>query len=108
MILRKPGTKLGPYDHGRRMSLRAFEFATVENGWLAELARGYLVVSEVANWAHGSQIIAIKRPLEVHAAMQPGTIHAVLGSMECKLRVPEFESERHPDISVYFTVPKKP
>ena len=108
MILAKSKTKIGPYDHGRKMSLKAFEFAKVEDGWLAELASGYLIVSEVANWAHGSQIIAIKRPLEVHAAMHQGTIHAVLGSMECKLMVPKFESERHPDISVYFTKPKKP
>ena len=108
MIVAKPKTKIGPYDHGRKMSLKAFEFAKVEDGFLAELARGYLVVSEVANWAHGAQIIAIKRPLEVYASTYPGTIYAVLGSMECKLRVPKFESERHPDISVYFTEPKKP
>ena len=108
MLIAKRKTKIGAHHHGRKMSLEAFEFAKVEDGWLAELARGYLVVSEVANWAHGSQIIAIKRPLEVYAATQPGIIYAVLGSMECKLRVPKFESERHPDISIYFTVPKKP
>lgn len=108
MILAKPRTKIGPYDHGRKMSLKAFEFVQVEDGWLAELARGYLVVSEVANWVHGMQILAIKRPLHIYDAMHAGTIHAILGSMECKLLIPKFESERHPDISVYLTEPKKP
>src|SRR5438552_154023 len=108
MILKKPKTKLGFYDHGRKMSMKAFEFAKVEENCLIELARGYLVVSEVANYAHAMQILAINRPLHVYDAMHPGTIHAILGSMDCKVQVPKFESERHPDISVYFTKPKKP
>jgi hypothetical protein len=108
MILAKSKTKIGPYNHGRKMSLKAFEFAKVEEGWLAELARGYLVVSEVANYAHGMQIVAIRRPLLVYDAMNPGTIHAVFGSMECKLYIPEYESERHPDLAVYLTEPKAP
>ena len=90
------------------MRLRAFEFAKVEDGWLCELARGYLVVTEVANYYHGMQIIAINRPLQFYDATHPGTIHAIFGSLECKLLVPEMESERHPDIAVYLTAPKGP
>jgi Uma2 family endonuclease len=90
------------------MSLKNFEFAKVEEGWLAELARGYLVVSEVANYPHGMQLLAIRRPLEVYAAMHEGIVHAVFGSMECKILVPKFESERHPDIAVYLTAPMGP
>jgi Uma2 family endonuclease len=88
------------------MSLKAFEFAAIEDGWLCELARGYLVVSEVANYYHGMQIIAINRPLWAYDAAHPGTIHAILGSLECKLLIPKFDSERHPDIAVYLTAPK--
>ena len=47
MILAKPKLKIGPYDHGRKMTLKAFEFAPVEDGYLYELQRGYVVVSEV-------------------------------------------------------------
>ncbi len=35
-------TKLGQRDHGRRMSLKAFEFAQVEDGYICELARGWV------------------------------------------------------------------
>ena len=109
MIVSRPKTrsKIGPQHHGRRMSLKAFEFAQVQPGWLCELARGYLVVSEVANYAHGMQIIAITRPLWQYDATHPGAIHAILGSLECKLLIPQFESERHPDIAVYLTAPMR-
>ena len=106
MILTKSKTKIGIRDHGRKMSLKAFEFAKVEDGLLCELAKGYLVVSEVANYFHGMQIIAIHRPLWAYDAAHPGTIHAIMGSLECKLLIPDVESERHPDIAVYLTRPK--
>jgi Uma2 family endonuclease len=108
MILAKTKAKIGPRHHGRKMSLKAFEFAQVEDGWLCELARGYLVVSEVANYYHGMQIIAINRLLYAYDATHPGRIHAIPGSLECKLLIPKFESERHPDIAVYLTAPKDP
>jgi hypothetical protein len=105
MILTKT-KRLGPQHHGRKMALKAFEFAKVEDGWLCELARGYVVVSEVANYYHGMQIMAINRPLRLYDATHPGAIHAILGSLECKLLIPKLRSERHPDIAVYLTAPK--
>ena len=48
-MISRTATRLGPRHHGRRMSLKAFEFAPVEPGYLYELARGYVLVSEVAN-----------------------------------------------------------
>lgn len=106
MILKKPKAKIGPYDHGRRMSLKTFEFAPVEEGFLCELARGYIVVSEVANYPHAMQIVAITGPLWACRESNPGLIHAILGTMDCKLPIPQWESERHPDIAVYMTRPK--
>ena len=100
MILTKTKAKIGPQHHGRKMSLKAFEFATVEEGWLCELARGYVVVSEVANYYHGMQIVAIHALLWTYYAAHPGTIHAILGTMECKVLIPQLESERHPDIAI--------
>jgi Uma2 family endonuclease len=37
----------------------------------------------------------------------PGVIHAITGTMESKLLIPEWNSERHPDIGVYLTPPKE-
>ncbi len=54
------------------------------------------------------QIIAINRALRLYDVMHLGVIHAILGSLECKLLIPKFESERHPDIAVYLTAPKGP
>jgi hypothetical protein len=63
MIVAKPNTTIGPRHHGRKMSPRAFEFAKVEDGWLAELARGYLVVSEVPSYDYAMQVATINRAL---------------------------------------------
>jgi hypothetical protein len=52
MTITRTKTRIGPRHHGRKMSLRAFEFAPVEEGHLYELARGYIVVSEVPNSPH--------------------------------------------------------
>ncbi|MCI0685216.1 MAG: Uma2 family endonuclease [Gemmataceae bacterium] len=106
MIIAK--TKIGPQHHGRKMSLRAFEFAETEPGYVYELARGYIVVSEVANYLHAMQIVAIMRPLWRYDAAHPGAIHAILSGADCKLLVFDWDSERHPDISVYLTKPRGP
>src|SRR5437899_495484 len=50
-------TRIGPRHHGRKMSLRAFEFAKTEDGWAYELAREYVVVTEVPNFPHARQAL---------------------------------------------------
>lgn len=106
MIVANKKTKIGPQQHGRKMSLRAFEFAAVEEGCLCELARGYIVVSNVPNYAHARRSSLIRRKLDVYYEANPGTIHEILTSMECKLFISAWESERHPDIAVYLSPPR--
>lgn len=108
MILTKKQPKIGPRHHGRKMSLKAFEFAPVENGYLYELARGYIVVSEVANYPHAWRVAFIRSHLGHYQVMNPRSVHAILDTMECKLLIPDWESERHPDIAVYLAAPKGP
>src|ERR1051325_8867712 len=49
MILTKAKTKIGRRDHGRKMSLKAFEFVETEEGWLrSECLRRDLIL-EVRN-----------------------------------------------------------
>ncbi len=50
LTITKRQAKIGPEDHGRKMSLKAFEFAQTEEGYHCELSRGYIIVSEVANY----------------------------------------------------------
>ncbi len=55
--------KIGPTDHGRPMSLAEFEHAKVQEGYLYELSRGIITVSDVPNRRHMLQLIAIRRQL---------------------------------------------
>jgi Uma2 family endonuclease len=102
----KSKIKIGPQHQGRKMSLRAFEFAEVEEGYRYELARGYVVVSEVPSYFHGSQIDVIQYHLQVYRTVNPDLIHRILGNMDCKLVVAAWESERHPDLAIYLSRPR--
>src|SRR5437016_6138785 len=106
MIVAKPRTKIGRRHHGRKMSLKAFEFAQTEDGWLYELARGYIVVSDVPNYPHMRQASLIRKRLDHYDVENAGRIFDVLTGTECKLLIEDLESERHPDISVYLTQPR--
>jgi len=108
MILTKTKTMIGPRHHGRKMSLKAFEFTKVEDGYIYELARGYIVVSEVANFFHMRRVGLMRRRLDRYFDENPERIYEICGTMECKLVIPDWESERHPDIAVYLTAPKGP
>ena len=100
--------KIGPRNHGRRMSLAAFEFAKTEEGYLYELSRGIITVSEVANFYHACVVALVRDFLVAHRLAHPDVIKLILTGMDCKLLIPEWESERHPDIAVYLTMPKGP
>jgi Uma2 family endonuclease len=108
MVVARTKTKIGPRHHGRKMSLTAFEFAKTEEGYLYELARGYIVVSEVADYKHSMQLVVIRQHLSIGDSAQPRRIHAALSSADCKLLVYDWDSERHPDIAVYLNKPRGP
>lgn len=95
---------LRPSDHGRRMLLKDFEFAEVDEGHIYELGRGVVVVSDGPEYFHSMQIAVIRQALICTTRFSG--FHAILGPMDCKLLIPEMESERHPDIAVYLTRPK--
>jgi Uma2 family endonuclease len=90
------------------MSLKTFEFASVEESHLFELARGYIVALEVPIFRHSLQISVIREYLSAYQLAGSEEKFLVAGSMDCKLLIPEWESERHPDLAVYLTKPAKP
>ena len=96
---------LSPADHGRRMSLAAFDTAHAPEGRRYELSRGTVVVTEVPNRSHGGVVCEIRELFYAHEAKHPGTVRMVLGFSECKLSVEPTESECHPDVAVYRTEP---
>lgn len=99
----KTAIKLGPKDNGQRMSLDEFDHAEAEGGYLYELSRGVITVTDVPGKNHVAMLIAIRRQLDAYAVQNPGVIEAILGGAECKILLDNLESERHPDISVYKT-----
>jgi Uma2 family endonuclease len=97
--------KLGPTDHGRRMSLADFEHAEVQEGRLYELGRGVVIVSDVPGPRHLMQINALRRQLHAYDLQHPGRIYGIAGGSDCKILLADLESERHPDVAIYKNPP---
>ncbi len=62
-------------------------------------------MSEVPNYSHAMQIEVVRDHLRDYKRDLAGSNHAILGSSECKLLIAEWESERHPDLSLYLVLP---
>jgi Uma2 family endonuclease len=107
MTMIKTKLKIGPQDQGRRMALREFEPAAVKEGYLYELARGVVTVSDVPSFIHACLVAFLRDQLALYKAANPREIYMILGSMECKLLVGDFESERHPDLAIYKNKPSR-
>lgn len=95
--------KIGPADHGRRISLVDFEQAEVQEGHRYELGRGVIIVSDVPNPAHLAQFLAIRLQFSAYETAHSGRIYGVMGGAECKIVLTALESERHPDLAIYKT-----
>jgi Uma2 family endonuclease len=99
--LSTPTTRIGPLDHGRHMSLDEFIQADFEEGWLYELARGVLEVTEVPGPWHGRIVHRLARMFILYIELHPGLIQYRAGGGECRLRLPGMISDRHPDQAIY-------
>jgi Uma2 family endonuclease len=103
----KTVTRIGPADNGRRMSLEEFEPAEVQEGYLYELSRGLVIVSDVPDDKHLAQVDRIREQLYLYRAAHSDLIQRIAAGSDCKLLVPSLETERHPDVTVYKT-PRPP
>ena len=57
-------TRLGPLDHGRRLSLGEFRDAEFEEGFRYELARGVVEVTKVPGTRH-NQVVSWSQLIEM-------------------------------------------
>jgi Uma2 family endonuclease len=87
------------------MSLEEFDLAEAQPGYNYELSRGVVVVSDIPGRPHLAQVTATRRQLSAYDLANPGKIYSIAGGSDCKLLLPDFDSERHPDIAVYKTAP---
>lgn len=97
--------RIGPHDHGRRMTLDDFDEAELVAGIHVELGRGVIIVTEVPLPWHLILIDRLRCVLNSYRTRHPGRVFCVAGGGECKLPVAEYDSERHPDLAVYLTAP---
>jgi Uma2 family endonuclease len=93
--------RIGPADHGQRLTLDEFIEADFEEGWLYELARGVIVVTEVPGPHHGRIVHRLARLFIHYEDEHPGIIDYRAGGGECRIRLPGMQSDRHPDQAVY-------
>ena len=96
---------IGPSDHGRRMTLEEFVGAEFQGGWLYELARGVVDVTEVPGLNHGRIVSRLTEMFVLYHVAHPGVINYRAGGGECRLRLPGMQSDRHPDQAVYLSAP---
>jgi Uma2 family endonuclease len=99
--------KLGPADNGQRMTLDEFLDAEWHEGWLYELARGVVVVTEVPGMPHGMVVWRVSTLFGAYEAANPDRITYRGGGMESRIRLPGMQSDRHPDQAVYLTHPPR-
>jgi Uma2 family endonuclease len=95
--------RIGPADNGRRMRLEEFDLAEGREGYVYELSRGVVTVTNVPGPRHFLQVNAIRKQLSSYEASHPAVIYAIAGGSDCKILLSGRESERHPDLAVYKT-----
>ena len=97
-----PTIRIGPRDHGRRMTLDDFIEAEFQEGWLYELARGVVEVTEVPSPSpHGRIVRRVAWMFMQYEHQLPGVIRYGAGGGECRMRLPGMVSDRHPDQAIY-------
>ena len=97
------GLRIGPADHGRRLTLEEFQEAGAEEGYRYELSRGVLEVVEVPNDPHGLIVSNTQGLLHDYRRNHPGVVWRIGGGGEFRLWIPEFVSGRNPDVAVVLT-----
>lgn len=98
-------TRVGPADHGRRMTLDRFDRAIGQEGYLYELNKGVIEVVNVPHPKHLAQVQALRNQFVPYQESHPGVINSIAGSNEAKILIAADESERHPDPSIYLSPP---
>jgi Uma2 family endonuclease len=93
--------KIGPADDGRRLTLEEFIEAEFVEGWLYELARGVVDVTEIPGPWHGRIVLRTARLFFRYDEQHPGVIKYQAGGSECRMRLPGMVSDRHPDQAIY-------
>ena len=99
----RTATIIGPTDNGKSMSLADFDGLEGSEGYLYELSRGVIRVTDVPNPEHGEIIYIARQALGKYADLRPNVVRWIATGSECKLLIEHTQSERHPDLAIYKT-----
>ena len=94
--------QIGPAQRGQRLSLAEFQEAEWRPGYLYELARGILVVTNVPKGKHWQVVDNTHELLSTHRRNHPGLIQRIGHGSDTRYVSPVFNSDRHPDLAVLF------
>ncbi len=92
--------RIGLADRGRAMTLDEFMDAEETEGYLYELGRGVLEVSEVPDDPHGVVVCNLYRAVGRYDLAHPSMIHRYGGGNEFRFWLPRLISGRNPDLGV--------
>src|SRR5947209_41232 len=96
---------VGPEHDGQRMSLADFDTADGKPGYLYELSRGIITVTDVPDWTHQLQIHEAHLQFSEYRLHRPKQIALMSEGSGCKVLLSALQSERHPDLSIYMEPP---
>lgn len=94
--------QIGPADIGRKLTLDEFREAEEAPGYLYELVRGVLDVTEIPPDSHGQIVDNLHEMLSAYRGRNPGIILRIGHGSDIRLIIPILESDRHPDLGVVF------
>lgn len=92
--------RIGPTDHGRRLTLQEYLDAEEVEGYGYELARGVLEVTQVPDDPHGLIEWFLFGRIRDYERDHPGLIFRVGGGSSTRIVLPGLLSGRNPDIVI--------
>ncbi|NNJ26971.1 Uma2 family endonuclease [Alienimonas chondri] len=93
--------RFGPADDGAKVSFEEWWDGEFEEGFAAELSRGEVLPTEVPNLPHEALLDRLRTALTLWRVDHPGVISLLSGGLGSRVPVPPFDSDRHPDLTVY-------
>jgi len=94
--------QIGPTNRGQRFSLAEFQEAEWRPGYLYELARGVLVVTNVPKGKHAQVVDNVHESFSTYRRAHPRLIRWIGRGSDVRYVTTAFGSDRHPDVAVLF------
>lgn len=98
----RPQLRIGPADHGRRMTWAEFLAAEEQEGYRYELARGVVETSDIPTPWHSRIVAELLCMAAAYDREHPGLIDYFGGGTEIRTAIPQLDLARHPDFGIVF------